>query len=482
MRVLFVLNRLAHVRHFDRPVRLLAERGHHIVLASQDDDLELEGTLANTPRITAVAAPRSRRDDWTIHAAVLRRTRDYLRYLHPRYASATQLRRRAFEKLMRVLSDREIGPDDGEALLALGPVEQKRLNAALEKVESVIPRDPGIDEFLRAQAPDALVLSPMVGLGFTQADFVKSARGLGIPTGVLVFSWDNLSNKGLIHELPDRLFVWNDIQRREAVKLHRCPAERIVVTGAPRFDALFEMRPATTREEFCGLVGIDPARSTITYLCSSKFVVSRERVFIERWLAEIRRDPRLAECNVVVRPHPGAIDAEHAEQRTLVRWPDADRTTAAASRSFADPRTVVLSSPMQNADQVLYDTVYHSAAIVGLNTSAEIEAGIIGRPVFTVVDPDAEAQEATLHFRYLLHEHGGHVRLAGDFDEHRRQLADATAGTVDHDALARFIEGFVRPGGADVPVAPLVAQAIEGLAELRGAASAPAPDSALSVS
>ena len=43
MHVLFVVGRLAHVRHFDRAIRLLADRGHTVTLGSQDDDLELRG-------------------------------------------------------------------------------------------------------------------------------------------------------------------------------------------------------------------------------------------------------------------------------------------------------------------------------------------------------------------------------------------------------------------------------------------------------
>ena len=62
MRILFVVNRLAHVRHFDRAVRLLADRGHDVCLASQDDDVELWGVLVRQPRIRAIVAPRNRGD------------------------------------------------------------------------------------------------------------------------------------------------------------------------------------------------------------------------------------------------------------------------------------------------------------------------------------------------------------------------------------------------------------------------------------
>ena len=467
MRILFVVSRLAHVRHFDRAVRLLADRGHDVCLASQDDDVEVWGVLAGHSRITAVVAPRNRGDDWSAAATMLRRTRDYIRYLHPRYASANLLRSRAFEKMVGSVSDgaETLGAEWSELLLRVPKPDQKRLDALLAKLETAIPCDPNIHEFLAEKRPDAIVVSPMVGIGFTQADFVKSARALGIPSGMLVFSWDNLSNKGLIHETPDRMFVWNDIQAHEARKLHKFPNERIVMTGASRFDEFFEMRPATTRAEFCRMAGLDPARPIITYLGSSKFVAAAEQDFVARWISELRRstDPALAGCSLLVRPHPAGEKGWHAEDSIEHRWPKVGEK-ATVSRPFGDEHAIVMNSPMQNADVVLYDTVYHSAAIVGLNTSAEIEAAIVGRPVFTIVDSNARGQEGTLHFHYLLRANGGHVELAGDFDEHRVQLAAALAGRDDRTRIEIFVRRFVRPHGLDVPVAPIVADAIEALA------------------
>lgn len=468
MRILFVVNRMAHVRHFDRAVRLLADRGHDVRLASQDEDVELRGVLARQARITALDAPRNRTDDWSAHATVLRRARDYVRYLHPRYAEARLLRGRAFEKLVRAVSgpDREIGPDWSELLRGVNKGEHNHLDALLAKLETTVPSDPAIDAFVEAQRPDALVLSPMVGIGFSQADFVKSTRRLGVPSGMLAFSWDNLSNKGLIHEMPDRLFVWNEVQRFEAVKLHLCPADRVVVTGAPRFDELFEMRPATTREEFAGMLGVDPSRPMLLYLCSSKFVAPRERAFVERWIREVRRspEPAVAEATLVVRPHPGAMQDWREGTPTIARWRNEARDKAAVSRPFDDERAILMTSSMQNADQVLFDSIHHSAAVVGLNTSAEIEAGIVGRPVYTIVDPDAEGQQGTLHFHYLLNSRGGHVTPAADFDGHRAHLADAVAGRYDAGAITAFVRSFVRPHGLERPVAPIVAEAIEALA------------------
>jgi len=77
----------------------------------------------------------------------------------------------------------------------------------------------------------------------------------------------------------------------------------VVVTGAPRFDAFFDMRPAITRTALCHAIGIDASLPIVTYLCSSRFVAAQEQEFVQRWLAELRQssDPVLAGCRDVTR-------------------------------------------------------------------------------------------------------------------------------------------------------------------------------------
>ena len=49
---------------------------------------------------------------------------------------------------------------------------------------------------------------------------------------MLLFSWDNLSTKGALHVAPDRMFVWNARQVREAEELHGYPSSQVTVVGA----------------------------------------------------------------------------------------------------------------------------------------------------------------------------------------------------------------------------------------------------------
>ena len=108
--------------------------------------------------------------------------------------------------------------------------------------------------------------------------------------------------------------------------------------------------------------------------------------------------------------------------------------------------------------------MYYSAAVVGLNTSAFLEAAVVGKPVHSVLDETISKhnQEGTIHFHYLMDVNGGLLRVARTLDEHVQLLADSLASEGGGDVKAqRFVEGFIRPFGASVPATAKFADAIE---------------------
>jgi hypothetical protein len=297
------------------------------------------------------------------------------------------------------------------------------------------------------------LLTPVVDFNTEQTDQLKSARALGIPTGVCVASWDNLTNKGLIQVRPDLVTVWNEHQRREAANLHAIPLAKVVATGAQIFDEWFVRRPTTTRDAFCARLGFSPEQPIVLYTCSSQWITPHEVPFVERWLRAVRSGPEpLASASVLVRPHP----------QNAAQWQTADlREYGSVAVWPRDPSARVDGT--SKAD--FYDSLYHSAAVVGINTSALIEAGIVGRPVLSVLDDEhRNSQDGTLHFRYLVEESGGLLQVADGLPAHVEQLA-ATLTATDHAERAQsFLAAFLRPHGVERPATPILANAIEGLA------------------
>jgi hypothetical protein len=115
--------------------------------------------------------------------------------------------------------------------------------------------------------------------------------------------------------------------------------------------------------------------------------------------------------------------------------------------------------------------------VVGLNTSAFIEAGIVGREVLAILPPQFHDNQAgTVHFRYLLNIGGGLLRVSKDLETHVGQLGEALRRppSAEHPHRA-FLESFVRPGGLDTPATTAFVDAVEQMAHHTVPATAPPP-------
>jgi hypothetical protein len=456
--VLFQLPYPGYLRIYGSTVALLAERGHSVLLAydlpEKRRDAPAEELEAHENVTLVAPLPRARRR-FEDAIATYRLGTDYMRYLDARLAGAPYLRRRLEKTLperLRLLTRAPSGlPGAATATRAL---------LALERL---VPSDARIERAILGHAPDVVLVTPLVGQtprGVRQTDDVTAARRLGVPVGVPVASWDHLTTKGHLKALPDRVFVWNDTQKREAEELHRVPARRVVVTGAQLFDRWFAREPSTTRERFLHGIGLDPSRRYVLFVGSSANIApaAKEIRFVRRWLSALREsgDGGLRELDVLVRPHPG----------NAAEWGRADLGDAG---TVIAPRTRP-SIPMSAQDEALYyDSIHFAAAVVGINTSAMVESFVQRRPVLAIADPEFhETQAGTLHFRHLLPTSGGAVQYASTLDEHLRQLQAALEDPdAQRAAIESFLQAFVRPHGLERPATPILVDAIEELATRR---------------
>ena len=469
VKILFVMRHPAAVRSLDSVLRMLDSAGHHVHLAfggiKPDAHKVLQQLADECEHLTfgdlpGRGSPGWAKDaaGWDVLARRLRNDTDYLRYLEPSYADAPALRARA-KKHAHPITKR------AARFAKLGGAPTVRvLRHALEHGERCLEPPPHVVRFLQDFAPDVVVVTHLAR-DSVQADYVRAAKRLGIHTVYPVFSWDNLTNKGLVHELPELVLVWNDLQAREAVEMHAIPRERVRVLGAWSYDHWFTWTPNRSREDFCAEVGLRADRPIVLYVCSSGFVARDEVRFVRRWLKALRsRDGLLAEAGVIVRPHP----------RNATQW---------AGVSLDDPQATVWprlgEEPLEAASrQHYFDSIYHSAAVVGINTSAQIESAIVGRPVHTILDEAfRETQQGTLHFQYLRADDFGHLYVGRTMDEHLDQLEESLRGREGEDRNERFLRRFVRPLGLDVAATPLYVETVEELAASPRLAPDPGPPS-----
>lgn len=437
-------------RLFEAALRELLARGHAIHVAFETDkegrsgDTRLFETLRSEhPGLSWSAVPRRSRRGRAWWRRQLRLTIDLLRYLEPEYERADALRDRALTRAPRIAAALARIP------LARSAPIRRLAGAALRRAEASLPPDPAVSAFVESQAPDVVAVTPLVMLGSAQGEYVRAARRLGVPSAFLVASWDNLTNKGVVHDEPDLTVVWNEAQRQEAVALHGLPEDSVVATGAHSYDHWFAWTESRPRDAFCAELGLDPARPLLLYACSSKFIAPEEIRTVRRWIDRIRAasDPLLREASIVVRPHPAnpqpwAAAGIEEPGRTIV-WP----------AGGVKPTAV-------EAKQDYYDSLEHAAAVIGINTSTLVESAIVGRPTYTLLEPELRgAQEGTLHFAHLAALH-----VARTPGEHEEQLLEACRGLAGDEREQAFVRSFLRPRGIDRPAAPILVDELEALA------------------
>ncbi len=452
VKLLFCAAHFGYVRNFESAIAALVARGHRVHIAADEADsiggsALVERLSAEHPGVTYGFGPSLDAEPWFRLSRKLRSATDYVRFHEESFENFSKIRLTLRERIPRgVLWLMDAG---------LGKISIARhaIAAALRVAEAMMPISAASQAFIDAQDPDVVLFASVTAWRVPQIDHLRAVRALGRRAGVCVYSWDQLSSKALLRNVPDRVLLWNETQRREAIEWHGVPAERIVVTGAQCYDQWFRRTPSRDRAAFCRAVGLSAEHPMLLYICSVLTPNPYESQFVLRWLEEVRRsaDPGLREASILVRPHP----------ERMGEWKDISLERFENVALFG--RNPV--SPDAQADY--FDSLYHSHAVIGLVTSGFLEAAVVGRPVHSLLLPEMQMyQEGMQHFRYLIDVEGGLLKVTRNFPGHLTALALALRqpGRRDQQNL-KFVRAFIRPQGLDVPATPAFVAAIEQLAE-----------------
>jgi hypothetical protein len=452
-RILFAMPYPGYLRYFDSVIRSLAERGHSVDLWFETTDKQLEGLAAieGCERVTVCGVLPKRHDRFARAARNARLTLDYVRYLDPRFSDAEYLKDRMGQKLPGFLG----------ALRRVGTLPPRVVSSLVGfglALERALPRAPVFDRLIVDKAPGLVVAGPVLTPASRLADLIVSARAAGVPTAGMVASWDNFTTKGIFRVLPDRVLVWNEALAREGVELHRIPRPRLVVTGAQPFDRWFDRGPVRDADAFFDRVGLPRGRYLLfTGSTASISHPEAEIEFVLEWLRRIRAsESSLRSLSVMVRPHP--YNSAH--------WPEVDLAPFAPAVLWPPAG----ANPVDQGDRAdYYDSIHYASAVVGINTTAMIEAAIQRRPVLSIALPTfKDTQGGTLHFRHLLPENGGFVRVARSLEEHLEQLEDVLENPGEaRTQIDAFVTRFLRPHGLERASTPIVVDELESVAARR---------------
>ncbi len=306
------------------------------------------------------------------------------------------------------------------------------------------PANKDVKSFIEEIGPDFVLASPANHPGSLDIECVKAARELNIASGILALSWDNLTTKGLFHAVPDMLFVWNSVHKKEAERIHNIPSENIEISGAPFFEKW--LRPEFMegeKEDLLEKMGLKKDVRYVLYVGSTKRIAKDESWLVKDIDEILRRE--FQNVYLVVRPHPANVEPfkKIASERVVV-WPK--KGVLATKKEDVDDYRVILMNAM---------------AVVGINTSAMVDAVILGTPtVAFLTEKYRRTQVEAVHFKYMMESHAiGLVdHIEGLIKLLRNIELNKAWGEEDRE---NFVKKFIAPYGRDCMPSEYISKKID---------------------
>ena len=197
------------------------------------------------------------------------------------------------------------------------------------------------------------------------------AKDRGIKTVGAVRSWDNLTCKGIIRIMPDKLVVNNEILKNEAVSMHNVSPDVIEVIGIPHYDFYADQKNRTPREDFFKGLSLNPAKRVLLFAPAGdryvkENIVDRDIMKIidknldDNWQILVRLPPTDKVSNLENFNAPGRIIFDRPE------------------RFFATPKNNEIS---KSSDRRLADALFYCDAVVSGPSTMAVDAAFFDKPV-----------------------------------------------------------------------------------------------------
>lgn len=289
------------------------------------------------------------------------------------------------------------------------------------KIENaLLPESNKFRALLAEYAPSALVTATP-GFDPFEAELVLFAKRAGLSTVAVNFTWDNLTMNSKHIRKTDYLIAWNSVMKHEAQSIHHYPAEKIFVSGTPRFDPYFDKSaPDPGREKFLKSKGLNPEYPTIFHTTVTKAYPFQKKYI--QGMIKLREVESIPYTNIFIRIHPLDLPDNYKE---FQRVPNLH--IEKAGEGGAEGKVEMSYSDLLN---LKYSLMYTDLN-VNYASTISIEACIFDKPVINIGYIDRFA-------------------LAYDFD-HYRPIVESGAVRVaktDED-LARFINMYLEDPALD---------------------------------
>lgn len=298
--------------------------------------------------------------------------------------------------------------------------------------------------------PDVVCVHSVFEL--TTIPVARIARRRKVPLLGIVISWDQLTSKGHIPVRYDRLLVWNEIMKSEAIDFHGYQPKEISITGTPQFDFYITFGDRfLSRDAFFKKMGLDPERKLIVYTTTPPQVGTREPEMIQFLAESVSQHRFKVPCQVLVRVYSKDIPSRYESISKLLKVIVDYQDNVPLGLSYRETDIYILTH--------LGSTIKNADVVVNVASTVTIDAALFDVPVVNVALDRHYAMYYSLnHYRNIVA--AGAVRVAYTEEdllrwinvylqnprldqEGRRRIVQEQCGTVDGRAGERVAKEII---------------------------------------
>jgi len=249
----------------------------------------------------------------------------------------------------------------------------------LRALYMLLGEDYAKDLFAQYQ-PDLLFAANM----FSPEDcrLLRHAKKLNVRTVTIAKSWDVLTTKAFTRVKADRIVVYHEYNRREAISIGDYRKEQVVVTGFPQFDIYTDSSIFVSREDFCKNAGLDPEKRFMMYGLPGDWKSPDTRAILVMLDKKIGEGAFNRPLQILARSHPKYRDSSEDFSSPHVVF-DRPGMYFAKSGEFGIDASVADTNQWTFCDEDiihLANSIYHSDAVLNVDSTLTLDAAALNRP------------------------------------------------------------------------------------------------------
>lgn len=238
-------------------------------------------------------------------------------------------------------------------------------------------KDPTFEVFFDKYKPVAVISAhPFDDI---EASLLREAKRRKVKTFGLANSWDKITGRCAIRVLPDKLIVYNNLVKKDAIQQADFIKKDIFVSGVPHYDQHINQKKIN-REDFLKKIGGDPKKKVIFYAPLAKRFISSRWLMID-YLQSLIDTGLIKNSQLLVRFQPN----DFVEDDEILKRKNIIFDIPGIRFSQHMPIGAGIDWDLSPQDiEMLTNSLYHCDVLVSYASSLCIDAAIFNKPIINI--------------------------------------------------------------------------------------------------